>query len=137
MNQTEFLKRRDELVEKKKAFDTAINNDYTKIVDDFIDEVSPIKLHQVYEPVKDVPRRRGFSRFIVYGQDIQMFDRTPMIRIGGWWLDENNVPKKWDNMTVYGIGNPAVFKLSENQDREKHPDADKDEEESVNLQIVK
>ena len=47
----------------------------------------------------------------------------PMITVGGWWLNSENIPTKWDDMTVSGIGNPAVFKVSENQINHKHPDS--------------
>ncbi|MNU09540.1 hypothetical protein D3C72_2561730 [compost metagenome] len=52
-----------------------------------------------------------------------MWDETLMITVGGWWLNENNTPSKWDNMTVEGVSNPAIFKLSEDQTANDHPES--------------
>ncbi|SCY94490.1 hypothetical protein [Flavobacterium caeni] len=127
MKQKTFLKKRDQLLKKKKAFEAAINKEYNKFANAFIDENSPVKRLMVYELIENGIRRRGFTRFVIYAQDVTVWDKSPIIRVGGWWLDQSNVPTKWDNMTVYGVGNPAVFKLSENQTAEKHPDSDEHE----------
>jgi hypothetical protein len=118
----EFLFQRSELLKKKEEHLKIINEIYTKIVKQFIDENSPVKNHKVYELIKNGKKRRGFKRFIIYTQEVSVFDKTDIfIRVGGWWLDNENTPTKWDTMTVMGVSNSAEFVLSENQINKKHP----------------
>ena len=56
-----------------------------------------------------------------------------MMRVGGWWLDKENIPTKWDTMTVIGVSNAAKFKLSENQKNENHPEAGNPERQNPAL----
>lgn len=125
MDLQEFIKKRNELLAKKKQQETEINDLYTKYVFDFIEKNSPVKKLTVYELVENGIRRRGFKRFVIYTQEVIFFDSSsPIIRVGGWWLNTENIPTKWDTMTVSGIGNPAIFKMSENQINLDHPDKD-------------
>jgi hypothetical protein len=123
MQPKEFLKKRKFYQDELKKFQKQVDIAYTKIVNEFIKENSPVKNLKVYELLENGIRRKGFKRFIIYTQEVSIFSKNPMIRVGGWWLDKNNIPKKWDNMTVYGVGNPAKFVLSESQENENHPDS--------------
>lgn len=124
MRELEFSQQRKDLLKIKAEQEEAINVKYTALCDDFILTNSPVKNLEVYELLENGKKRRGFKRFVIYSQEISVFVDSPMIRVGGWWLNSENVPSKWDSMTVYGIGNPAIFKLSENQTNFKHPDSD-------------
>jgi hypothetical protein len=123
MQTKDFFKKRNALQNELKKFQKKMDIEYTKIVKEFIKANSPVENLKVYELVENGMKRKGFKRFVIYTQEIQVFDKMPMIRVGGWWLDANNVPAKWDNMTVFGVCNPAKFLLSENQINEKHPDS--------------
>jgi hypothetical protein len=123
MQTKDFLKKRKFYQDELKKFQKQVDIAYTKIVKEFISENSPVKNLKVYELLENGIKRKGFKRFIIYTQEVNVFDKMPMIRVGGWWLDVNNIPAKWDNMTVFGVGNPAKFVLSENQEHEKHPDS--------------
>ena len=123
MTEDFFTEKRIELVTLKKEQMKAIDIDYSHLCNDFILANSPVKNLTVYELLENGTKRRGFKRFVVYDQEIQTFDNSPMIRVGGWWLDSENIPTKWDNMTVYGCGNPAVFKFSDDQTHFNHPDS--------------
>lgn len=120
----EFLFQRSELLKLKEEHLKKINQDYSKIAQQFIDANSPVKNHKVYELIANGKKRRGFKRFVIYTQEVSVFDKKDIfIRVGGWWLDKENTPTKWDTMTVMGVGNAAVFILSENQINKKHPDS--------------
>lgn len=124
MDQQEFLQKRNELLEKKQAFLNEVNQEYTLIIADFLQKNSPVKNNKVYELIKNGTKRRGFKRFVIYQQDVSVMDGTDIfIRVGGWWLNEENIPTKWDTMTVLGVCNAATFVLSENQTNKPHPDA--------------
>ena len=78
--------------------------------------------NKVYELVENGIKRRGFKRFLMVTFQGQFIKGDHLIyQCAGWWLDENNTPAKWDNMTIYGVGNKAVFKLSANQKHNKAP----------------
>lgn len=94
---------------------------YLKSVDVFCKKYSPVKTGKVYNLVSNGIRRRGYSRIVIYARKVIVFDRNAMIQIGGWWLDENGVPGKWDQMIVYGVSNPAVFELCGDQVHHPHP----------------
>lgn len=122
MKKEQFIEERKLLLERKKEQENAVNVEYSRILEEFLSENSPVETHKVYELLKNGRKRRGFKRFVIYKQVVQMWDEDLMITVGGWWLNENNIPSKWDNMTVEGIGNPAIFELSESQDNELHPE---------------
>lgn len=105
------------------------NKKYATAAKKYILKHCPVKQSKVYELLENGIRRKGFRRFVIYEMDLQWFVGNPIIHVGGWWLDENNTPSKWDTMTVHGIGNPAIFKLSENQTHNPHPDLKKKKNE--------
>lgn len=121
MTEQDFLAKRIALKNKKQAQEKIIDIEYTAVLKEFLDKNSPVQKNIVYELVENGRKRRGFKRIIFYDIDVNVWDESIMIIVGGWWLNENNVPTKWDNMTVSGIRNPAIFKPSENQNAEKHP----------------
>lgn len=122
MTETIFLEKRGALLDRKNKLLKEINEEYAQICGEFKNANSPVENLKVYELVENGRKRRGFKRFVIYTQEITVYDEGDIfIRVGGWWLDAVNVPTKWDTMTVIGISNPAVFKLSENQINEKHP----------------
>lgn len=123
MTESNFLEQRNSLLERKEELLKGINKEYTKLVNEFIDKNSPVKRLKVYELIKNGKKRRGLKRFVIYTQEVSVWFNTDIfIRIGGWWLNSENVPTKWDTMTVLGIGNAAEFILSENQDNLDHPE---------------
>lgn len=113
----QFVKQHAEILKKIDDFKKKINKEvYTPLYKQFIKDNCPYKVGKVYELEKNGIRRRGFTRFVIYGFDAcVMFERIAMIDAGGWWLDENSNPTKWDSFNVFGAGNAAIFKLSENQ----------------------
>jgi len=120
MNTEEFLKRRKSYVDKLKATESDLSGKLTLDFMRWQDENLPYKVGKVYELVENGIRRRGFKRFVIYSFHPSFFNfdknnPTFMCRCGGWWLDENDIPAKWDNMVVYGAGNNAVFELSKRQ----------------------
>lgn len=126
MKKEQFIEERKLLLEKKKEQENAVNVEYNRILKEFLSENSPVETHKVYELLKNGRKRRGFKRFVIYKQAVQMWDEDLMITVGGWWLNENNIPSKWDNMTVEGVGNSAIFKLSDDQTANKHPESNDD-----------
>ncbi len=125
MKTAQFLKQRKDLQKKLGAFKKNINKEYAKITKSYVLANSPVKEKKVYELVENGIKRRGFKRFVVYTHDINIVIGHVKIRVGGWWLDEDSVPSKWDNMTVTGISNAAVFVLSKNQVNKPHPEKNK------------
>lgn len=124
MNTEDFILKRKALLEKKESQNDLINKEYTQILKEFVEENSPVEKHKVYELVKNGIKRRGYKRIVIYSTEVGVWDGDYVhIRVGGWWLDKDNVPTKWDTMTVVGVSNPAIFKLSENQLAEKHPES--------------
>ncbi len=125
MNTSEFLEKRKNLQQQKKQLEQKINEEYTEIVYQFVKEHSPVKKDSVYEIVKGGKKRRGFNRFVVYTQDIQVVFGSVTILAGVWWLDSNNVPTKWDTIIVLGLNedDTVILKLSDNQENKDHPDA--------------
>ena len=126
MKTEQFIKERNLLLGRKKEQEEVINIEYSRILKEFINENSPVENHKVYELLKNGRKRRGFKRFIIYEQTVRMWDETLMMTVGGWWLNENNIPSKWDNMTVMGVSNPAIFKISDNQIANKHAESNDD-----------
>lgn len=126
MTVKEFTKKSKFLDRELKLFKKQVDKSYTKIVREFIAFHSHVKQNKVYELKENGIKRKGFNRFVIYTIRMATINgHTPMIRVAGWWLDKNNVPAKWDTMTVTGVSNPAIFELSKNQVAEKHPDSDK------------
>ena len=123
MTNLDFIQKKNDLLKIKEAQEKVINQNYTDLCNEFIEHNSPVKDSEVYELIENGNKRRGFKRFVIYDQKIRVMGSFPMITVGGWWLNSENVPTKWDDMTVSGIGNPAVFKVSENQINLKHPDS--------------
>lgn len=123
MTESNFLEQRVSLLDRKEQLLKGINEEYTKLVNEFIDKNIPVKKQKVYELVKNGNKRRGFKRFVIYTQELSVYDKTDIfIRVGGWWLNSENVPTKWDTMTVFGVCNAAEFILSENQENLDHPE---------------
>ena len=119
-----FISERKILLAEKESQLEKINIKYTQILKEFKKANSPVKKYKVYELLKNGRKRRGFNRFVIYDIEVAVWDEDAvMIRTGGWWLDKENFPTKWDTMTVVGVSNPAIFKLSENQEAKKHPDS--------------
>lgn len=123
MTEAKFIESRKLLQAKKAELEKQINIEYTKICDDFKNVHSPVEILKVYELKENGRKRMGFKRFVIYSIELRVWDDTVMITVGGWWLDKESIPTKWDNMTVKGVGNPAVFELSEDQTNHKHPES--------------
>jgi hypothetical protein len=105
---------------------------YSKLAHAYLDANCPLEKDKVYElqPAPGTnPKRRRYTRFVVYKRDLAWIgkkDAEALIRVGGWWLDQNNIPAKWDTRVVGGaVGNPDVFILSKNQKARPHPNATK------------
>jgi hypothetical protein len=126
MTEEKFIESRNLLVAKKAEFEKQINIEYNKICEEFIWAHSPVKRLKVYLLRKNGRPRRGFKRFVIYRIELRVWDETVMIIVGGWWLNKESIPTKWDNMTVSGIGNPAIFELAEDQTNYEHPDKNSD-----------
>ncbi len=83
----------------------------------------PYKRNAVYELVKNGTRRRGFKRFLITDFQGKFIDSTGAMfyQACGWWLGYDNVPAKWDTMTIYGVSNRAILQLSGNQKKKLVP----------------
>lgn len=124
MNQNEFIKAKNELKKELDIYKKAIDEKYTKIHDDFIEANTELKKLSVYELVKNGIKRRGFKRFVIYDRSVSLFGKDhAIIQVGGWWLNSENIPTKWDSFSVFGVSNKAEFILSTNQDHLPHIDA--------------
>lgn len=123
MDAKDFIKKRNFYQSEIKKFEKRVSVEYTKTVKEFLKENSPVATKKVYELVENGIKRKGYKRFVIYTQDVKMFDKHVLIIAGGWWLNENNITSKWDSMAVFGVGNPAKFVLSQNQIHQKHPDS--------------
>lgn len=125
MDTFDFLQKKNQLLSKKKEVVNAINIEYTALVKQYTDENSPVELFKVYELKKNGNARRGFKRFIPYQFEIETraYRDVAFIVAWGWWLNKENVPERWDCQTVYGIGNPPILELSENQTALQHPES--------------
>jgi hypothetical protein len=122
MKVEKFKAARAKLLAKKKEQETQIDIEYTKICDAFVEENIAEKLHSVYEMVKGSGSKpKNFDRFIVYTRDIRFLGLDPIVTLGGWWLNSENLPEKWASYVVYGIANNTVFTLSSNQENKNHP----------------
>lgn len=120
MKPSAYLKKKNELQTKLKAFKEEINEEFTKLVKEFIKSNTHVEIGKVYEfPEKP---RKHYKRFVVYDMDTFHISDHVMIRAAGWWLDQFSVPKKWDTLTPFGVGNPDIMVLSENQKHLPHPD---------------
>lgn len=122
MTEEKFIESRNLLVAKKAEFEKQINIEYTELSNLFIKAHSPVEKSKVYELKKNGNKRRGFKRFVIYRIELRVWDETVMIIVGGWWLNQESIPTKWDNMTVLGVGNPAIFELAEDQTNCDHLD---------------
>lgn len=128
MTAEKFIEGRKLLQAKKAELEKQINIEYTKICEDFINVHSPVERLKVYELKENGRKRRGFKRFVIYSIELSVWGDQVSIIVAGWWLDKESIPTKWDNMIVKGVGNPAVFELSEDQTNHKHPEStDSDE----------
>lgn len=124
MTPEQFLQKRKSLNDKLEAYKNDINKEYNFLFNEFLKHNSPVTLHKVYEMEKcEIKPLRGYSRFVVYDFQPVFFHEDILLEAWGWWLDKNDVPKTWKGYTVYGVGNPTVFRLSENQKHNKHPEA--------------
>ena len=94
----------------------------TPIMHQYAKANAPVELGRVYEikPKSFGCRTRppkGFKRFLPVALECHIFfEKKVTIECGGWWLDELNIGKQWDSLTVFGIGNPVELILSNIQD---------------------
>lgn len=124
MTNREFVSERKRLKKELVDFTTKIEKKNAVLVNRYLNDRSPVKENIVYELIEGGKKRRGFTRIIIYAIGIQMFGPNhPTIGAAGWWLDKDNVPTKWDNFVVAGVGNPAVFKQSKDQTYKPHPES--------------
>jgi hypothetical protein len=130
MTEEKFIEGRKLLLDKKAEFEKQVNIEYTELSDIFIKAHSPVERLKVYELKKNGRKRRGYNRFVIYSIVLRVWDETVMITVGGWWLDKESIPTKWDNMTVLGVGNPAIFELAEDQTNYDHPDKNSNSDDS-------
>lgn len=122
MKEQELKAKREGLNGLLEDYRKQLNEDLVVYTRQFLNANCPVEIKGVYELKENGIKRRGFKRFVIYLREVIFFGGDPMIQVGGWWLDRENVPTKWDTMTVYGISNPALFELSDNQEHELHPD---------------
>jgi hypothetical protein len=123
MTPKEFKTQRDSLLAKLESYKEQIDKEYTQISRRFTESNCPVEKEKVYELTRNGVKRRGFKRFVIYDIEPRVILNSPSIIVGGWWLDKDNVPSKWDNMTVLGAVNSAVFELSGNQETKPHPES--------------
>ncbi len=125
ISKTDFLKNRKrlqkELADKKKELD----DEFKIYVDKYMNSHCEFGVKQVLEKVKPGNRDK-FKRFVLYARELIFMpfgdkrkNVNPIIRFGGWWLDDKNVPVKWDTIYAYGVANSVEMKLSENQKHKK------------------
>ena len=122
MEASEFISKKKALLDRKAKLEQEINAEYTKHCQEYIAANCPVEKGKVYEVVEGA-KKRDYKRFVVYeSRPVMIFD-TLAIQVGGWWLDKDSVPKKWECRYVSGTMNPTLFALSDNQINKPHPDS--------------
>jgi len=121
MKATDFIKVKSELTSILDDVKEKITIAYSELVHQFIEENSPMKQDLVYELVSGATKVRNCNRFIVYDQNIRLLLDTPTIMVSGWWMDAGSTLKVWETYNIYGVANPTIFSLSEDQMNKKHP----------------
>ena len=124
MEESEFIKQRASLRIELEFLKKGIDERYTQMVNSYTEKYSPLEKLKVYE-IEKKNKRRKFERFVVYDLSVSFIGSHPIITAGGWWLNNESIPTKWDNFTVHNISNPEIFVLSEDQTANPHPDSDK------------
>ena len=125
MTTEKFIEKNAELDKRIEEHKKKIDAEYNKACKAWIAKNSPVKRLSVYRLLKNGVRRRGYSRFIIYSLTPQFLMGHPILSAGGWWLNDDNIPSKWDTMTVLGVGNNALFELDPDQTALPHPDSKK------------
>jgi hypothetical protein len=105
--------------------------EFKPVIKVFIEENCPYLVGKIYEAVSDVPKRKGFNRFLVTEREMTFAFGGVMVRVCGYWLDKENVPAKREMLYVYGFSNPSVLKLSEIQKKNPVPQMLKDQAEAI------
>lgn len=118
----EFCRLKNEISAKIKDFEKEISDkEYKPLIAKYISDNCEYEIGKVYELVQNGIKRRGFKRFILTDLWVQSFGKKnegtqwAFIQCDGYWLNEDNETAKQDSMTVFGVGNPAILKLSNNQ----------------------
>lgn len=124
MDKATFIALRQDILDRNAAFKKELDKEYTRYCREYLAENSPVEKGKVYE-VEEGRKKRKYSRFVVYQLEpsFSLGNDDPIIQAGGWWLDDNGVPAEWETRIVAGIGNPTVFRLSDDQHNEPHPDS--------------
>ena len=125
MTTKQYLAVKLKFQKKLEAVQKKLSLEFNKFTSLYIKHNCPEKRRTVYECLEGA-KRRGYTRFVVYDIQVQtQAGRFVFIQAGGWWLDKNNVPSRWDSRTVAGVGNPTVFTKSADQTYLPHPESKK------------
>jgi len=121
MTDKQLLAIRAKIQKEIKEFSEKKNKEWHPYVEKWEKANIPYQRNKVYELVENGRKRRGYKRFVINTFYANIMDGKLFYRCAGYWLDEDNVPAKYDTMTVYGVINAAIFTLSENQKHKPVP----------------
>lgn len=120
---TKFFSEKKKIERKRDREIKVLAKPYLKLVAKYVKDNTDLKRNKVYELATPNPRKR-YHRIVAYVIEAYFFGGQPSIRLGGWWLDQNNVPVKWDTLLVGGlVNNPTKLVLSKNQVHKPHPES--------------
>lgn len=116
-SQSEYTKEDRALKAKLELYAENIKKRRGKLASKFINANSPVQVGKVYNIVEGGIKRRGYDRFVVFQQHVQFVGGSPIVIVGGWWINKlTDKAEKWDDSgVVLGVGNPTVYKLADNQ----------------------
>jgi hypothetical protein len=119
MKASEFLDQKRALQDKLQAYKDSINQEWTDLENEYTKEHSPWKIDQVYERTKKGNFK--YTRFVPYVLDTYELGSKVGVRAGGWWLNGDQVPEKWDTLMITGCTPLPEMQLSNDQNHKPHP----------------
>lgn len=133
ITEKQFIAKRKKLADKQDAYKEKIGKEYNLLINLFFESEFGLKdpTGKVYEIIEGQKTPRGCqNRFVVYARDVthHVFSNDDdssffSFRLDGWWLDQNNSPKKWDNLILKGFANVVKVQLCEDQTHLPHPNS--------------
>jgi hypothetical protein len=113
MTQKEYMAQRQVMLDELEAAKAKINERYNVLAGEYIAEHSPMERLRVYERVEATKHK--YKRFVPYQLDVFHMSQVASIRAGGWWLDVDGKPVRWDTLLLTSATPKREYKLSDNQ----------------------
>ncbi len=114
MSAKEYMAERKALTAVFDAYKSKLDKKFNALIDKYTSDHCEWKVGDVL--CTDKVKKRGYTRFVVFIVDVIHFGGNPLVRVGGWWInDTTNACEKWEAYVVNGVSNPVVFTKSANQ----------------------